>query len=87
MPNERFPAAYQGEKVSYLNFCSSFLAKAKGPEHKVSVGKNYSGSSTDVSGRGGLCCTEGVSRQGHSGDNWQPSEVSVTVTEPPGCPV
>lgn len=39
MQNECFPAAYQAEKVSYLNFYSIFLAKAKGPEHKVSVGK------------------------------------------------
>lgn len=72
------------KKRSYLNFCSSFLAKAKGPEHKVSAGKTIP---ADISGRGGLCCAEGVSQHGHRGDNWQPREVSVAVTEAQSCRV
>lgn len=92
MQNEYFAVAYQTKKGYIFTFCSSFLAKVKGPElYKGSAGNTIPAQVQIVSVRGGLCCAESMSGQGQSiqayGDNRQTREVSVTVTLPQSCPV
>lgn len=56
-----FPVSYQTKESYIFSFCSTFLAKAKGPElYKCPIG-NIIPAQVQISARGDLCCARGMS--------------------------
>lgn len=78
MQNEYFPVVYQTKKGHIFTFCSSSLAKAKGPNlYKGSIGNTAPAQVQIVSVRGGLCCAKGIVGAGSQ-------HTSLEITGSPG---